>query len=182
VVAPAGGTENCEDGGSRETTQSGFTVQVDFNACKVSEPGIGAFQLDGFIRVSVGIPNSTVKFELNVTDLASSRLVDFDGELQGTPRSGGGFVIDGGPVAVSDSEGGTTIFTLQFEDLTVDDDGKILSGSVEAEDTSNSFDLKTVELEVEDASPNASLRVRRDEDTEEFFILNLDTGEITPAT
>lgn len=179
TVRPAD-VENCEDGGTRDTTQSGVTVRVTFAACKVSEPGIGNFQLDGFIEVDLGFPDSSVEFELNITDLGSGRLVDFDGTIQGTPRAGGGFVVDGGPISVRESEGGPVVFQLTFQNLTVDGDGKLVSGSVEAEDTSTSFDLKTAELEVE-SSTTATVRVVRDDDSQEEFLLNLETGELTPA-
>jgi hypothetical protein len=178
AVQPAGGTEDCEDGGSRTTSEAGNEITVTFNACKVSEPGLGSFQLDGFIELTIGIPTSQVVFELNVTDLSNSRLVDFDGTVTGTPRLQGGFVVDGGPVTVSASEGGAEVFRLTFNDLTVDDDGNLLSGSVEAEDTSDSFDLETAELEVEDG--NATLHVVRDDASEQDFDVNLETGEVTP--
>jgi hypothetical protein len=144
----------------------------------VSEAGIGSFQLDGFIEVNIGIPTSQVQFELNVTDLSNSRLIDFDGTLTGTPRLQGGFVVDGGPITVANSEGGAEVFRLTFNDLTVDGDGNILSGSVEAEDTSDSFDLETAELEVEGG--DATVHVVRDDATEQDFALDLDTGELTP--
>jgi hypothetical protein len=179
AVQPAGGTEDCEDGGSRTTNQAGNEITVTFDACKVSEPGIGSFQLDGFIEVTIGIPTSQVQFELNITDLSNSRLVDFDGTITGTPRVQGGFVVDGGPITISNSEGGPEVFRLTFNDLTVDDDGNILSGSVQAEDTSDSFDLETAELEVEDGT--ATVHVVRDDATEQDFILNLETGELTPV-
>lgn len=184
VSATAAEVEDCEDGGSRDTQQDGNEIRVQFNACKVSEPGLGAFQLDGFIELTIGIPTSSVEFELNVTDLDSGRLVDFDGTLTGTSRfPASGFVLDGGPLAVRDSEGGSVVFTLTFDELTVTGDGDIESGSVEAEDTSDSFDLHTAEIEVEDGNDTAAeLRVRRDDESEEFFLINLETGEITPAT
>lgn len=180
AVEPAGGTEDCEDGGSRTTSQAGAEITVTFDACRVSEPGIGSFQLDGFIEVTLGIPTSQVFFELNVTDLASGRLIDFDGTITGTPRFQGGFVVDGGPITVHASEGGPEVFRLTFNDLTVDGDGNLLSGSVEAEDTSDSFDLETAELEVEDGA--ATVHVVRDDGSEQDFALNLETGELTPIT
>lgn len=182
AAAPAD-VEDCEDGGTRDTQENGNEIRVQFNACKVSEPGLGAFQLDGFIELTIGIPNSSVEFELNVTDLASGRLVDFDGTLTGRTRfPSSGFVLDGGPLAVRDSEGGPVVFTLTFDDLAVSGDGDIESGSVQAEDTSDSFDLKTAEIEVEDGNHTAAeLRVVRDDDSEQLFIINLETGDITPA-
>jgi hypothetical protein len=179
-VQPAGGTEDCEDGGSRTTSQAGQTITVTFDACKVSEPDIGRFQLDGFVRVSLSFPTSTVTFELNVADLDSGRLVDFDGSVSGTPRIQGGFVIDGGPISIAESEGGPAILRLDFHDLTVDGDGHLVSGSVEAEDTGDNFDLKSAELEVED-SETATVHVVRDDDSEQDFVLNLRTGELTEA-
>lgn len=180
-AAPAD-VEDCEDGGTRDTEQDGDTITVTFNACKVSEEGLGAFQLDGFIELELGFPSGSVTFELNVTDLSNGRLVDFDGTLTGTVRLSGGFVLDGGPIAVRDSEGGPVVFTLRFDDLTVNGDGDVESGSVEAEDTSDSFDLKTAEIEVEDGNDTAAeLRVVRDDDSEDLFLVNLETGDITPA-
>ena len=179
VVRPAA-TENCEDGGTRTTSQSGVTVTVTLAACQVSEAGLGSFQLDGVIQVNLGFPTSTVGFELKITDLGNGRLVDFDGTIQGTPRGGGGFVVDGGPVSVKASEGGPEVFRLTFNDLTVDGDGKLVSGSVEAEDTSDSFDLETAELEVE-SSTTATVHVVRDDASQEDFTLDLRTGDLTPV-
>jgi hypothetical protein len=174
--------EDCEDGGTRDTEQDGDNVTVTFSACKVSEPGLGAFQLDGFIDLDLGFPSGSVTFELKVTDFSNGRVVDFDGTLTGTVRPTGGFVLDGGPIAVRDSEGGPVVFTLTFDDLAVDGDGNVDSGSVQAEDTSDSFDLKTAEIEVEDGNDTAAeLRVVRDDDSEDVFLINLETGDITPA-
>ncbi len=180
VVRPAA-TEDCEDGGSRTTNQSGADITVTFAACKVSDDDLGRFQLDGVIEVDIGFPTSTVSFELNITDLDSSKLVDFDGTVSGTPRLQGGFVIDGGPIAVSNSEGGPVVLRLTFNDLTVADDGHLVSGSVEAEDVGNNFDLKSAELEVEDSSTTASLHVVKDDDSEQDYEVNLNTGEVTPV-
>ncbi|MEO6025423.1 MAG: hypothetical protein ABIR79_00965 [Candidatus Binatia bacterium] len=177
-VQPAGSSEDCEDGGSRSTNQSGQSITVTFNACKVSEPDIGRFQLDGTIQASLSLSGITVSFELNVTDLDTNKLVDFDGSVSGTPL-GNGFRIDGGPITLSNSEGGPPVLRLTFNDLTVDNDGHIVSGSVEAEDVGNNFDLKSAELEVEDSSTTATVHVVRDDDTEQDFLLNLRTGELT---
>jgi hypothetical protein len=183
AAVPAGGgnTEDCEDGGTRTTNQSGQTVTVTFDACKVSDDDIGRFQLDGFVRVNLSFPTSSVSFELNITDLDTNKLVDFDGSVSGSPRLQGGFVIDGGPIVIAASEGGPGILRLEFNDLTVDGDGHLVSGSVEAEDTGNNFDLKTAELEVEDGSTTATVHVVRDDDSEQDFLLNLRTGELTEA-
>jgi hypothetical protein len=180
-VQPAGGTEDCEDGGSRTTTQSGVTITVTFDACQVSEAGLGSFQLDGVIQAQLGFPTSTVDFDFKVTDLGNSRLFDFHGNVQGEPRLGGGFVVDGGPVAVLNGSAGPELFRVTFNELTVDGDGHLLSGSVEAEDTSDSFDLATAELEVEDGSTTATVHVVRDDDSEQDYQLNLETGDLTPV-
>jgi len=180
AVQPAA-TEDCEDGGTRTTDRSGTTVTVTFANCKVSESGIGAFQLNGTIRAELAIPTSSVDFDLKVTDLGSSKLYDFHGDLQGQPRLSGGFVLDGGPVSVLNGAEGPKIFEITFHDLTVDGNGHIESGSVEAEDTSDSFELKTVEVEVEDGSSTATVHVVRDDDTEQDYTLNLETGDLTPV-
>lgn len=178
----AAATEDCEDGGSRTTNQSGVTVSVEFDACRVSQAGLGSFQFDGEIVVSLGFPNSSVQFELNITDVSNSRLIDFDGTIQGTPRAGGGFVVNGGPIVVRNTEGGPEVFRLTFHSLTVDGDAHILSGSVEAEDTSDSFDLQSAEVEVEDGSSTASVHVVRDDNSTQDFTLNLNTGDLTPVS
>lgn len=173
-------TEDCEDGGSRTTDQSGANVTVTFDGCRVSEPGIGSFQFDGFIRVSLGFPSASVLFAFIVTDRSNGRLVEFDGSLTAQPRLAGGFVIDGGPLSIRGANEGPEIFRVTFDDLTVDGTNRILSGSVEAEDTSDSFGLETVEIEIEDGSTRASVHVVRDDDTEQDYELDLETGDLTP--
>ena len=42
-------------------------------------------------------------------------------------------------------------------------------------------DLKSAELEVEDSSTTASLHVVRDDDSEQDYEVNLNTGEVTPV-
>jgi hypothetical protein len=177
--ASAAATEDCEDGGSRTTSSSG----VVFNACRVSQPGLGRFQFDGVVDVSFGIPTSSVSFELHVTDLdADTGFVDFVGTIQGQVRvPQGGFVVDGGPVQVRDGENGPVIVELTFHDLTIDSDAHLVSGSVQAEDTGNRFDdLATAELEVE-SSTTATLHVVRDDQSEDDFTIDLATGDITPV-
>lgn len=154
-----------------------------FNACRVSQPGLGRFEFDGVVNVTFGIPNSSVSFELHVTDLdANDGFIDFVGTIQGQVRvPQGGFVVDGGPVQVRDGENGPVIVELTFNDLTVDSDAHLVSGSVEAEDTGNRFDdLATAELEVQ-SSTTATLEVTRDDQTIDNFTINLATGDITPV-
>lgn len=178
--ASAAATEDCEDGGSRTTSSSG----VVFNACRVSQPGLGRFEFDGVVNVTFGIPTSSVSFELHVTDLdANTGFRDFVGTIQGLIRvPQGGFVVDGGPVQVREGESGPVLVELTFNDLTIDSDAHLVSGSVEAEDTGNSFDdLATAELEVE-SSTTATLHVVRDDQSEDDFTINLTTGDITPVS
>jgi hypothetical protein len=180
--ASAAATDNCEDGGTRTTSSGGGAAMVVFQACRVSQPGLGRFQFDGEVDVHFGFPG-TVQFELHVTDLDdNNRVTDFDGTIQGQLRvPQGGFVVDGGPLEVHESEGGPVLFTLTFHALTIDADAHFVSGSVEAEDTSDSFDLATAEFEVE-SSTTATLHVVRDDQSTEDFTVNLDTGAITPAS
>jgi hypothetical protein len=169
---PAGGTHGCENEGSRRTSQSGGTFTVTFGACQVSEAGLGSFQLDGVIQAKLGFPVSTVGFDLEVTDLGNNRVFDFHGDIKGELMLGGGFVVDGGPVSVLNGKEGPELFQLTFNELTVDAFDHLLSGSVEAEDTSDSFELATAELEVEDGSTIATLHVVRDDDSEQDYQLN----------
>ncbi|MCC6849028.1 MAG: hypothetical protein IT294_11050 [Deltaproteobacteria bacterium] len=174
-------TEDCEDGGSRTTTQEGLGVRVAFAGCRVSEPGLGNFQLDGRIDVAVGFLTAAVTFELRITDLANQRLVAFDGTVDAQARSGGGFFVDDDQLSVRGSEEGPEIFRVTLDDVTVDGDGRLLSGSAEAEDTSDSFALATAEIEVEDGSATASVHVVRDDGSEHDYELDLATGELTPV-
>lgn len=178
--ASAAATEDCEDGGSRTTSSSG----VVFNACRVSQPGLGRFEFDGVVNVSFAFPTSSVSFELHVTDLdANNGFIDFVGTIEGQVRvPQGGFVVDGGPVQVHDGENGPVIVELTFNELTIDSDAHLVSGSVEAEDTGNRFDdLATAEFEVQ-SSTTATLHVVRDDQSTEDFTINLATGDITPTS
>ncbi len=176
----AAATEQCEDGGSRMTTQAGVTATVTFNACRVSESGLGSFQFDGQIQAQLGL-TSNVTFALIVTDLSNDKVTEFQGTIQGTPRfPAGGFVVDGGPLSVRGSNAGPEIFRLTFNQLTVDQNGHLVSGSVEAEDTSDSFALDTAELEVQ-SSTTATVHVVRDDQSTQDYQLNLTTGDLTPV-
>jgi hypothetical protein len=181
--ASAADTQNCEDGGSRTTTSGAGQATVVFNACRVSQQGLGRFQFDGQVLITFGIPKGTVQAELQVTDLDNNnRVTDFDGTIQGQVRiPEGGFVVDGGPLEVHESEGGPLLFTLTFHNLAIDSDAHFVSGSVEAEDTSDSFDLQSAEFEVQN-STTATLHVVRDDQTTDDFTVNLQTGDITPAS
>lgn len=180
TAAHPAGTEDCEDGGSRTTSYAGFEATVTFAACRVSEPGIGSFQFDGSIRASASLAGLSVDFALVVTDRASNRVVEFDGALNGTPRPGGGFVIDDGPVAIRSGHGGAEIFRITCDHLTVDGDNRLLSGSITAEDTSDSFALATAEIVVEGGSSTAAVHVVGDDHSERDYRLDLATGELTP--
>lgn len=181
-VQPAGGTENCEDGGTRTVEQSLTRIEVTFAACKVSPEGIGRFQIDREIVVNLGLSGANVQFELNITDLDANRLIDFDGTIQGTPRAGGGFIVNGGPIAVSSSEGGPVRFTITFNNLTVDGDGKLVGGSAHAQDANNTFDdLDSADFVVQ-SSTAATVHVVHDDRTTDDFDLDLTTGELTPQS
>ena len=182
AAAEPAATENCEDGGSRTTSQSGVNVTVTFNACKVHEAGLGSFQFDGSLQAQLGFPTSSVSFELLVTDLSNNKVVDFDGTIQGEPRfPQSGIVVDGGPLVIRGPNEGPEIFRATFHELTVDGDGHLVSGSVEAEDTSDSFDLSTAELEVQ-SSTTATVHVVRDDQSTQDYQLNLTTGDLTPVS
>ena len=181
--ASAADTQDCEDGGSRTTTSGGGTASVTFNACRVSQAGLGHFQFDGHVELAFGIPTGTVQFELQVTDLDHDQTNDFDGTIQGQVRiPQGGVVVDGGPVEVHQSEGGPVLFTLTFHELTIDSDAHFVSGSAEAEDVNDHFaDLQSAEFEVQN-STTADLHVVRDDQSTDDFTVNLQTGDITPKS
>jgi len=182
AVVPAD-TQNCEEGGSRTSSNAGIMAQVTFAACRITRANLGSFQFDGTVTVTFGIPDSTVAFELRVTDLSNNKVSDFDGTLDGTVNLGssGGFVVDGGPISVRSSEHGPEIFSITFHDLTVDKNAKLVSGSATATDTSDSFELKTATFMVV-SSTTADLHVVHDDSSTADFTLNLDTGELSPAS
>jgi len=182
VARTAASTENCEDGGSRTTSESGITISVVFSACRVHETGLGSFQFDGNLQVQLGIPNSSVVFELLLTDLSNNKAVDFDGTVQGTPNSGGGFTIQPGTLIVRGPNEGPEIFRLKItKKVVVDGNGHLVSGTVEADDTSDSFALQSAEVEVEDGSSTANVHVVRDDNSTQDYTLNLNTGDLTPV-
>ncbi len=183
VATTAASTENCEDGGSRTTSESGVTISVVFNACRVHETGLGSFQFDGNVQVQLGFPNSSVTFELLLTDLSNSKVVDFDGTVQGNPNASGGITIQPGTLSVRGPNEGPEIFRLKITNpIVLDQNAHLVSGTVEADDTSNSFALQSATVDVQSGSSTAHVHVVRDDNSTQDYTLNLNTGDLTPVS
>ena len=78
-------TQDCEDGGSRTTSQSAARSTVTFDACRVSQPGLGRFQFDGDDRGRIsGSRPAPSHFELaGHRSRPQPSVTDFDGDDQG---------------------------------------------------------------------------------------------------
>jgi len=167
--------DNCPDGGTR-TDDEGIPVKtVTLDACRVSDAQLGSFEFTGDIVIN--LTAGTIDFDFTATDLANDRDVDFQGTLTGTPQSGG-FVLNG-PITVSTPDAD---FTLTFSNLTVNSDRKLVSGSVNATDDDDAFDVAAVNLSVNSGGQTANVLATFDDDSTQSYVLNLETGDLTPTT
>jgi len=191
AVAPAGqGEDPCPDGGTRTKSflgNSGEIIRIGFNACRYSLPGLGSFQFDkGLI---VNFFRFQVSLSVDVTDLDSGRLVHFEKFFEFEPRNGGGFIArlasdqgsgTGGPITITTPQGN---FLLTLNDLNIDGDGHAVSGggSIEEETTPGNFALDKLDFQVTSAITTATLTATFDDGHTSNFVVNLLTGDVTPA-
>jgi hypothetical protein len=171
----ADSTDNCPDGGTRTEADAGFppTRTITLAGCKVSNQ-LGAFQFDGTIVIAF---SGTITFDFDTTDLGDDHVVMFNGSLTGTPQSGG-FVLDGGPITITTPQGN---FTLNLDNIVVDSNKHLVSGSGTASDDSDNFDLTSVQLTVNSGGATANVHAVFDDASTADFVLDLQTGELTPA-
>ena len=176
-VQPAGDVEDpCPDGGVRaKRFLSPGILRIGFNACRYSSPGLGNFEFgQGLV---VNFIRSQVSLSVLVTDRDSGRVVEFEGFIDFVPRNGGGFIGNGQGIVLMTPQGN---FTLSLDQLTVDGDGRILSGGGSLEDTSNNFALLRLDFQVT-GPVTADLTATFDDASTSRFVLNLQTGDLTPG-
>jgi hypothetical protein len=175
-AAPAE-VDDCPDGGTRDTIMpTPFFIRVALDTCRFSDPGLGDFQFDGTISVALQI--GEVAVDVDVRDLDTQRVVQFDGVIPGiTPLQGGGFVADGGPLTLTTSDGN---YTLTFDNLTVDGEGHVVSGKGTIEDADDNFELDQIDFTVTSAT-TADILATFDDQSTSTFLLNLVTGDLTPV-
>jgi hypothetical protein len=177
AVRPAGDVEDpCPNGGTRgKRVLSAGILRIGFSACRYASPGLGSFEFgQGLI---VNFLRSQVSLSVLVTDVDSGRAVEFEGFIDFVPRNGGGFVGNGQGIVLTTPQGD---FTLNLDQLTVDGDGHVLSGGGSVEDTSNNFALQRLDFQVT-GPVTAELTATFDDASTSHFVLDLATGELTPA-
>jgi hypothetical protein len=169
--------DDCPDGGTRTQDDQLATVTVTLAACKFSDPDLGSFQFDGSITAS--LLASSASFNVTAKDLDTDRTVTFTGSVSGTPASGGGFIVNGGPITIATPQGD---FTLTLDALTVDGNGNVVSGGGTLNDDDDLFDLLKIELTVTNGGASADLDATFDDDSTASYVLDLKKGSITPAS
>ena len=181
AVRPAGSIvpideDDCPAGGTRrKTLLGGCIINVNFQACGYSAPTLGSFQFDR--GVAVNFCRSQVSILLDVTDLDSSRVVNFQGFVNFTQSGDGGIVADGGPVVLTTPQGK---FSLTFNQLSFDRDGHPTGGSGEITDDDNNFALARMTFTVSGPT-TATVVATFDDGHTANFVLNTITGDFTPA-
>lgn len=180
-VAPAGGItqideDDCPSGGKRtKLLLGGCIINVAFTACQYSAPTLGSFQFDHVI--SVNFCRAQVAMHFDVTDLVSNRMVHFEGFVNFTFTGNGGILADGGPLVLTTPQGN---FSLTFNQLVLDDEGHAQSGSGEITDDDDNFALARMTFTVT-SQTTASVVATFDDGHQANFVLNLITGDFTPA-
>ena len=169
--------DDCPNGGTRTQDDQLTTVTVTLAACKFSNPDLGDFQFDGTITAS--LLAASAAFNVTVKDLNSNRMTTFVGSVTGTPANGGGFVVNGGPIVLTTPQGK---FTLTLDNLTVDGNGNVVSGSGSLSDDDDVFDLQKIALTIRTGGVLADMVATFDDSATASFVVNLKTGSITPAS
>lgn len=172
-VLPAGNdVDDCPAGGTRTKIFTGAVLRIEFAACGYQGPGLGSFRFDR--RILINFVQSQVALSLSVTDVDSGRVVDFDGFFAFTPRGGGGFVANGQDIVMTTPQGD---FTLDLNQLTVDGDGRVLSGGGSIADTSDNFALERIDFQVTGPG-SGELSATFDDGSTKTYTLNLVTGAL----
>jgi hypothetical protein len=179
-VEPAGvqqiDVDDCPDGGvRRKVLLGGCIVNVAFDVCRYSAPGLGRFEFEK--TISVNFCRSEVALAVEVKDLDSNAVVNFDGFLAFTPTGDGGFVADGGPITINTPQGA---FELSFQQLTFNDEGQPVSGAGQISDTDDNFSLQSIAFTATGGA-TASLVATFDDGHQSSYVLNLITGALAPA-
>ena len=176
-AAGAGGfevtTEDCPAGGTRTNRDLVTQLQVSFAGCRINDPLLGSFEIDGNVALNLALPQFFITAD--ITDLATGRTVNFEGPIDATFGSGDTVIFDGGPVVIATPQGN---FDMTFDGMVVDSDGRPRGGAASAADTDDNFDLDIVTFDVND-DITADLVAHFDDGSSESFLLNLVTGALT---
>jgi hypothetical protein len=167
-------TGACPFGGAINSDKTELDSRLTLNACIEGRSEIGNFQLDG--TIDIVFVSGTATFDLSFEELSSGRIVRFSGAIPGRLRSGGGLIVNGGPLLVTTQEGN---FDLMFDALELDAAGNIVSGSCRADDDDDSA-LTSVSIVVT-STIAANVHAVFDDDRTANAVLNLETGDLTSA-
>jgi len=177
-VAGAGGfevtTEDCPAGGTRTNRDLVTQLQVSFDLCRIDDPLLGSFEIDGTVALNLALPQFFITAD--ITDLANGRTVNFEGPIDATFGSGDTVIFDGGPVVIATPQGN---FDMTFDGMVVDSDGRPRDGAASAADTDDNFALDVVTFVVND-DVTANLLADFDDGSSASFLLNFVTGVLTP--
>ncbi len=165
-------SDPCPDGGARDDDEEFPARTLTFVGCVVSDQ-LGSFRFDGEVVITLMGFGGSIAFDVTLTDQAASRAVAFAGTLPLTVESDG-FVLDG-PLAVTTPDGG---FTLRADEVTIDGNRKIISGSGAISDDGDDFDIATVAFVVVRRGAAAELSATLDDASVEDYILDLESGEL----
>jgi hypothetical protein len=169
--------DDCPEGGTRTKNDQGTLIIVTFDECKIDNPILGLFQIDGSVALGV-IAAEVVITDLEITDLDSGRVVVFDGVIDAAPGANDTVIFDGGPVTITTPQGD---FEMNFDELILDDEGQAIGGGMTIEDLDDNFEVEMLEFTI--TSTNVATVVATfDDQTEETYTLNLDTGALTPVS
>lgn len=168
----------CPDGGTRVDDEGVPVRTITLDACDVSAPSIGPFEFDGTVVITLtSLSGGTIDFDITATDLDTDDSVDFVGTLTLTVSSGN-FVLNG-PLVISTDAGD---FTLNANQITIDSNRKLVSGSGSITDDDDSFDIDTIAMVIAQGGATANFTVTFDDSSVHTYTVNLQTGQITQNT
>jgi hypothetical protein len=167
--------EDCPAGGTRTKRDLGTQLQVQFDLCRINDPILGSYEFDGNVALNLALPQFFIR--VDILDLTTSRLVQFEGPIDPSFGANDTVVFNGGPVVISTPQGD---FDMTFDNFVVDQDGRPIGGAASVTDTDDNFDLAMIAMSVNGDS-TADLVASFDDGSTENFLLNLITGDLVPV-
>jgi hypothetical protein len=180
TAAEADTVDDCPDGGTRTDDEGIPERNITLDACDVTVPQLGSFEIDGDITITFGLTTATIDFDFTITDLATDHTVEFFDPLTATLQ-GGGFVLNG-PMEVDTDEG---TFTLNLDNVTIDSNHNLVSGSGTAtgfQDFPENFGVSMVAMTIADGGQTANFTVTFTDASVHTYALDLQTGELTQTS
>jgi hypothetical protein len=173
-------TDPCPDGGTRVDDQGVPTRTITLTACKVSQASLGHFQFDGTVVLTLtSLTGGTIGFQVTSIDIDhNNHQVQFSGTLTLSVDLSGNFILNG-PLTIMTPEGN---FVLQTNQITINSDRHLVSGSGSISDTSNNFDFATVAMTVVQGGATANFSVTFDDQSVHTYSLDLTTGALTQTS